>query len=214
MEEQDPSKVKVVGSSPTGVTMAQHVLSPSNLITPYGYKIAIIGSGGHKFSDYGAQQAQDVIAGIIEEESRKLTEDEDGALRFILSGGCKDGGVDAWAVDIASWYDMDTIIIKPDYEGWDDNGGYKERNRSIAQRSQYIHVVVPKTDRSGGLGSRGSPTGPCYHCAKRPDGIRDCRQPPLHMKSGACWTAWWGIEAGWVNSNNVHFHLIDQNPPF
>ena len=59
------------------------------------------------------------------------------------------------------------IVKKSEHKEWgtDGSGGYKDRNREIAQTAEYVYCFTTRTK-----------TKDCYHCNK------------THQRTGGCWT--------------------------
>lgn len=138
--------------------------------------IGIVGHEAAKFTPETRRQAKLLIGGLV-------------GLRgdVIVSGACHLGGVDVWAEEAAAAYGRGTLIFPPKRQSW--LGGYKDRNRQIAEASDIVHVIVVAELPRTYTGMRFSC---CYHCARAgaPGGGRD------HVKSGGCWTAWEAMRLG------------------
>ena len=110
----------------------------------------------------------------------------------IVSGHCHLGGVDIWAEEIAKDRGIPTLIFPPKIHAWE--GGYKQRNIQIAEASDVIYVIVVSELPPGIPPDPWNKNG-CYHCANRwKTGKLQSGFQKKHVKSGACWTAWYAIE--------------------
>lgn len=119
----------------------------------------------------------------------------------VVSGRCPLGGVDVWAEEMADSLGIKKLIFPPAKPQWE--GGYKPRNIEIATWSEIVYVIVVGT-LPPGYPIEPWNRGPCYHCYKRkfPNSRAELFNLK-HVKSGACWTAWYAIEklgkeARWV----------------
>lgn len=153
--------------------------------------IGIIGSEAAKFTPVTRITAIDEIYNLIQD--RRAV---DGQLPTIVSGHCHLGGIDIWAEEIAREQGCTLQIFPPHQLSWER--GYKQRNIQIAEASDKIYVITLKELPSTYKGMKF--TG-CYHCDKP---TRKHKQVAMthcgkvadanHIKSGACWTAWYAIE--------------------
>ena len=141
-------------------------------------RLAIIGHAQEKFTPETERTARQVIREAI--ERLKPT--------TIVSGRSPMGGVDAWAEEIAAELGLETKILAPKKNRWDGPGGFKERNLAIARNSDLVLVVVVRDYPPDFKGVRFEL---CYHCVR--NGKTD-----LHVKSGACWTAWKAKNKAWL----------------
>jgi hypothetical protein len=87
---------------------------------------------------------------------------------------------------------------------WDAPGGFRWRNLLIARDSDVVHVIVVKDYPPGYVeANRGKPGKVflrdgkpyCYHCGDR---------RPVHVKSGACWTAIEALKLG----KKAEWHIV------
>jgi hypothetical protein len=84
-----------------------------------------------------------------------------------VSGGCKKGGIDIWAENVADAYGLKKHIFIPEIEQWDDYNqemsggegwarpeiyqkGYKSRNMDIAKNIEILYCIDPKNRQGGG----------------------------------------------------------------
>jgi len=151
---------------------------------PPGHKgksmnIGIIGSEAAKFTPETEARAKLEIKAIFAD----YWPSEGDPAPTIVSGHCHLGGIDIWAEEQAHKVEWSTWIFPPAKQQWE--GGYKQRNIQIAKYSDIVYVITLKELPDGYRGMR---FADCYHCIKRrPEGVP-------HVKSGACWTAWYAIE--------------------
>jgi hypothetical protein len=148
-------------------------------------KLAILGSGNDKFDDVSERIARNHIIRLLK-QYKGCT---------LVSGRSPIGGVDVWAEQIALDLGIPTDIKAPITNTWDGPYGFKTRNIDIARVSDVLYAIVvdqyPK-------GYEHKMFDVCYHCAGRPD------KPPLHVKSGSCYTLWKAKEMG----KEVHWIII------
>lgn len=145
--------------------------------------IGIIGSEAAKFTPETAETCQDRLSEIICHYADNIT---------VVSGHCHLGGVDIWAEKMADDLHVGKLIFPPKRQAWE--GGYKQRNIQIAVASDKIFVITvkelpPTYTRMRFKG--------CYHCDRRKTDERIELAQNFrfeHIKSGACWTAWYAIE--------------------
>lgn len=131
-------------------------------------KIGIVGSEGAKFTPDTELAAKAIIATLIR------------GYDTVVSGGCHLGGIDIWAKEIATEWQLPFIEFLPAKLGW--SGGYKERNLQIAQESDIVVCITVKNFPPDYTGMR---FPYCYHC-KTSD----------HIKSGGCWTVKQALKLG------------------
>lgn len=125
-------------------------------------RIGIVGHEASKFTPAGEVEAKLII--------RKLLAPEDAIL---VSGHCHLGGIDIWAEEVAQELGRQMEIYPPKNRRWSPDG-YRERNLSIAVRSEFLHcLAVVKLAKT----FKGMMFTNCYHC-----GSSD------HVKGGGCWT--------------------------
>jgi len=136
------------------------------------------------------------VIGIVGSEAAKFTPDTEATARTIIrsylepgvilcSGGCHLGGVDIYAEEEATRAGYPTLIFMPVKHFW--TGGYRDRNKEIAEASDLVVVI---TVRDLPPSYHGMTFESCYHCNTPGRAGRN----PEHVKSGACWTAWWAEE--------------------
>jgi hypothetical protein len=124
--------------------------------------IGIVGSEEAKFTEMGKIAAKLYLRILINKPD----------VEEVVSGGCHLGGIDIWAAEIARELGKPVTEFKPRHLTW--NGGYKERNLQIAERSDVVYcVTVDKLPDD----FKGMKFEHCYHCNK-----------DNHVKSGGCWT--------------------------
>lgn len=145
-------------------------------------------------------------AGIVGHAADKFTPETEKKARAIIreilsppdvigvSGGCHLGGVDIWAEEEAAFLGREFTVYAPTVKSWSAQGGYKDRNLSIAKKSDEVHVIVVATYPEGFTGEKYG-NGECYHCLG---------QRPQHVKSGACWTAMMHESGG----GRAYWHII------
>lgn len=147
--------------------------------------IAIIGAEAAKFTTDTRFKAQATIHQIITHWQHR------GITPTIVSGHCHLGGVDIWAEEVAEDLECPTLIFPPSEQSWEY--GYKPRNIKIASAADIVHVIgvrkLPAT-------YTGMTFKACYHCQRRkdPDLTHAHGFEISHVKSGACWTAWYAVE--------------------
>ena len=153
--------------------------------------IAFIGHEERKFTPRTQEAA-------IQEMQRILRVTEQPT---IVSGRCHLGGIDIWAEELADRLSIPKVIYPAVVHQWDGGGqdGYKQRNIKIAFKADVVVVLVVATLPPGYPPDKWN-RGPCYHCAKRASDVGR----PRHVKSGACWTAWYAVEelhkeAHWID---------------
>lgn len=166
--------------------------------------IGIIGSEASKFTSETEEKAKDAIFDIVDHHTHPMSH---SGLPTIVSGHCHLGGIDIWAEEFADGSAMNKFIFAPKQQMWEPHG-YKERNIKIAQASDIVYVITVKELPTSYTGMRFKG---CYHCDRRIAGERargstaldspaietyrnafDYHDP--HIKSGACWTAWYAVE--------------------
>lgn len=163
--------------------------------------IGIIGSVASKFTPATQNAAEAFIQDIIcDAAGLKFGESYHPATESItvVSGHCHLGGIDIWAERIARDIGAKTLIFPPQQQMWEPHG-YKERNIKIAQMSDIVYVIAVKELPASYTGMR---FNGCYHCDKyygRWDAATNMRgllsgEFEPHIKSGACWTAWYAVE--------------------
>lgn len=139
-------------------------------------KLAIIGHDAAKFDFATEMVAKATIAGLLFSHGGGL-ENPNGLI--LVSGHCHLGGVDIWAEEAAVKAEIPKIIHAPVTLSW--SSGFRPRNLAIANDADEIHViVVAELPASNTSRTRG-----CYHC-----------RTPLHIRSGACWTAKQAMKLG------------------
>lgn len=123
-------------------------------------RVGIVGHEAAKFTRPTEEAARRLI--------RQLIETAD----VVVSGRCKLGGIDSWAIEEALKAGKEIKEFPPKVESWDL--GYKPRNQQIAGFSTEVHslnvVEYP-------LEYKGLRFSACYHCNTKD-----------HIKSGGCWT--------------------------
>jgi hypothetical protein len=165
--------------------------------TPGGkMNIGIIGAEAKKFTDKTKMAAMAAIENTITGLWRGS-----GNMPTIVSGHCHLGGVDIWAEEAADHYQIRKLIFPPKKLAWE--GGYKQRNIQIAEASDVIYVIGVREFPPGYSPEVWNKNG-CYHCKKHLihlEAPENCKYYPVahgyeqkHVKSGACWTAWYAIE--------------------
>lgn len=127
-------------------------------------KIGIVGNGADKFTAFGAMQARELIAALLQRGDT------------VVSGHSPMGGVDIWAEELAEKLGKKRDIKAPSRQSWGELGGYRDRNMAIAHSSDEVNVIV--VDKYP-MGYGGRKFSHCYHCF-------DAHGP--HVKSGGCWT--------------------------
>jgi hypothetical protein len=126
-----------------------------------------------------------VTVGIVGHEAAKFTADTEARARalirkiiartaagLVVSGACRLGGIDIWAIEEATALGVPTREFPPASDDWDH--GFKPRNIEIAEASTVVYSIVVATLPPSYTGRR---FRLCYHC-----GTAD------HVKSGGCWT--------------------------
>lgn len=131
-------------------------------------RIGIVGHAADKFTAETERRARAIIREILSPEEA-----------VGVSGGCHLGGVDIWAEEEAAFLGREFTVYAPTSKSWSAPGGYKDRNLSIANKSDEVHVIVVASYPDGYTSVRYGDGG-CYHCLDK---------RPRHVKSGACWTA-------------------------
>jgi len=124
--------------------------------------VGIVGHESAKFTPATEAQARDWIRRII----RRTTADR------VVSGACRLGGVDVWAIEEARALGVDTLEFPPASDDWAT--GFRPRNIEIAEASTVVYSLVVAELPASYTGRR---FRLCYHC-----GTAD------HVKSGGCWT--------------------------
>jgi hypothetical protein len=147
-------------------------------------KVAIVGPQEDKWLPYLKDRAKQVIEVILIQYQfeRDLT---------IVSGGCPLGGVDIWAVELAKQRGINTDVIKPDVNQWEDRyateyenqyipvpilKGFKSRNIAIAKDCDVLYCIVPNAMIGFNVVSF-NPKCFCKHC-----------KVWKHPTNGGCWT--------------------------
>ena len=141
-------------------------------------RIAIIGHAAEKFTKQTETKAKILIQNIFLDGA----EDENPVL---VSGRSPMGGIDVWAEEVAIRLGYDRQIFPPKRNQWES---FKERNLEIARSCDVMYVIVVEEFPPE---FKGKKFRDCYHCI-----FRQKRGMPLHIKSGACWTANKAIEHG------------------
>lgn len=98
----------------------------------------------------------------------------------VVSGACHLGGIDTWAVQIATSLMIPIEEFPPKNKTW--HGGYKPRNIQIAEAADKVICIAIKEYPPEYRGMRFKL---CYHC-KTSD----------HIKSGGCWTMHYAARLG------------------
>lgn len=133
-------------------------------------RLGIVGHAAEKFDAVTERAARRTIALLVDELDPEV----------VVSGHSPMGGVDIWAEEVARDFGVLMDVHAPSVRRWDGPGGFKDRNRRIARRSDLVICVVV---RDLPRGFRGMRFDGCYHCEKE----GGC--PMHHQKSGGCWTA-------------------------
>jgi hypothetical protein len=123
--------------------------------------VGVVGHEASKFTRSGEAQARQIIRVLLSDP-----------LAILVSGGCHLGGIDIWAEEIADELGRLKQIYLPKVLSWE--GGFKQRNKLIAENSDELHCLAVVRLASSYRGMRFSS---CYHC-----GSSD------HVKGGGCWT--------------------------
>lgn len=164
--------------------------------------IGIIGAEEKKFTVEARAEAIFKIAGILAD-----MEITTGSRHTVVSGHCHLGGIDIWAEEVADTQGCPKLIFPPKIYAWE--GGYKQRNIEIAKASDVIYVIVVRKLPPGMKADPWNENG-CYHCNRRMGKKFDYENVKRahgwlspHVKSGACWTAWYAVEklgkeANWI----------------
>lgn len=139
-------------------------------MTPW--RVGIVGAEAAKFTQATEKLAKYLIRDILTQADLSA-----GGPITVVSGGCHLGGIDIWAADEAPNFFADLEEYKPAKLRWD--GGYKQRNLKIVERSDEMHCITVLDFPPGYEGMR-FPT--CYHC------VRNFSEAAPHVKSGGCWT--------------------------
>lgn len=132
--------------------------------------IGIVGSEEIKFTALGRTRAFEKLAEII----------DDIDVIKVVSGGCHLGGIDKWAIQVASEMGKEIEEYLPKKLEWE--GGYKQRNQEIAMASDKIYCLTVDKLPEEYTGMRFEY---CYHC-----------HTDSHIKSGGCWTMKFGHNIG------------------
>jgi hypothetical protein len=134
-------------------------------------KIGIVGAEAAKFTPLWRFKAFRAIRDLMYDDCDT-----------VVSGACPLGGVDSWAEQVARERGKAFIEHKPVVNSWDGVGGFRDRNRLIAESSDRVVCIVVRRlpDQY-----RGRKFALCYHCK--------CDD---HVKSGGCWTAWEAVKLG------------------
>lgn len=128
----------------------------------------IVGSEQAKFTTSTENIARYFIEGLI----------VSGNVSKIVSGECHLGGVDIYAKEQANRFMIPYEGHAPQSLSWPS---YKARNIKIAKSDVIICITVDKLPST----YKGMKFEYCYHC-NRAD----------HIKSGGCWTMWYGVKRG------------------
>jgi hypothetical protein len=134
-----------------------------------------------------------VTVGIVGHEAAKFTAETEARARTLIrrilartaadrvvSGACRLGGIDIWAIQEAEAAGVPTQEFPPAVDEWDR--GFKPRNIQIAEASTVVYSIVVATLPPTYTGRR---FALCYHC-----GTAD------HVKSGGCWTVKYAKQIG------------------
>jgi len=126
-----------------------------------------------------------IVVGIVGHEAAKFTAATEAKARAVIrkilartaadrvvSGACRLGGIDIWAIEEAKAAGIETQEYPPASDDW--FAGFKPRNIQIAEASTVVYSIVVAALPPSYSGRR-FPI--CYHC-----GTAD------HVKSGGCWT--------------------------
>jgi hypothetical protein len=158
--------------------------------------IGIIGAEAKKFTAETEKEAKMWIAYHLHHHWGI-----DNVQPTIVSGHCHLGGVDIWAEEKADEQGCPKLIFPPKKLAWE--GGYKQRNIQIAEASDVIYVIGVREFPPGYSPEVWNKNG-CYHCKKHLihlEAPENCKYYPVahgyeqkHVKSGACYTAWYAIE--------------------
>jgi len=125
--------------------------------------LGIVGHEAAKFTPETEQEARELIRWICRREGAE----------HVVSGQCRLGGVDIWAIEEAeATLGLTTAEFPPASDDWET--GFKPRNIQIAEASDYVVCLAVQTLPPAYTGRR-FPL--CYHC-----GVS------THVKSGGCWT--------------------------
>lgn len=146
-------------------------------------RVCIIGHAADKFTPETEKKAKGIIAEILT-NAWSASVDHPPVL---VSGKSPMGGIDEWAEEAADLFGLPKDIKPPAFNKWQ---AFKARNLDMARVGDEFHVLVVDAyppgywERPGAKPPKeevmrdGKPW--CYHC-------RGAR--PVHVKSGACWTA-------------------------
>ena len=140
--------------------------------------IAIIGHGKNKFDVRTRSKAYKIIRRILADHPEAT----------IISGHSPVGGIDIWAENMAKALGYKTLIFRPKQHIWEGPYGFRAQNIDIAENSNIIYVILVRDYPPDYHGKR---FDICYHCVQHPE-----REHGKHVKSGACWTGWKGVELG------------------
>lgn len=149
--------------------------------------LAIVGSEERKFTASTKRAAIEAITTVIQAQE---------TTPVIVSGRCPENGVDIWAEEIADALKIPKLIFAPEVHTWDGRGqiGYKQRNIQIATAADIVCAIVVSS-LPPGYPPEPWNRKPCYHCMRRPPYMANANgYTSRHIKSGACWTAWYAIE--------------------
>ena len=126
-----------------------------------------------------------ITVGIVGHEAAKFTAETEARARALIrkilartaadrvvSGACRLGGIDIWAIEEATAAGVPTQEFPPASDDWAT--GFKPRNIQIAEASDVVYSLVVRALPPTYTGRR---FALCYHC-----GTAD------HVKSGGCWT--------------------------
>ena len=132
--------------------------------------VGIVGHEAAKFTPATEAEARRLIRKIFART---------GADR-VVSGACRLGGIDVWAIEEARAAGLATEEFPPATDDWDH--GFKPRNIQIAEASDVVYSLVVDRLPASYTGRR-FPL--CYHCGTAE-----------HVKSGGCWTVKYAKQIG------------------
>lgn len=160
-------------------------------------KIGIIGHGEDKFSAKGKKDAKELITNILIDFSLNCLKSKKIEPIYFVSGHSPVGGIDIYGEEEAKRLGFLLDLKIPKQNIWDAEYGFKQRNLDIARDSDILHVIlVDKYPKD----YRGRIFSVCYHCLKS----KIPETMPIHVKSGACWTASEARKLG----KEVMYHII------